>query len=77
MAEQIEFEFAVYYPSVPAKDPLGELDKVLKDQFALFRRVEKIEGRQQEPVIAARIENDVQRNYTPRTSGLFNIPVAA
>jgi uncharacterized protein YegJ (DUF2314 family) len=65
MAEQIEFEFAIYYASTPAKEPLGELETQLKNEFSSLRRVEKIEGRQQAPVIAARIEKDVPHNYAP------------
>ena len=65
MDEQIAFELAVYYLPQPTKDPLAELDVLLKGKDAFFRRIEKIEKQVASPTLAARLETDPKSVYAP------------
>lgn len=63
MAEQISFEFAIFYVPEPTKDPFVELDWLLKEKFKSVRRVETIEEEVKSPVLTARPEMDPKSNY--------------
>lgn len=70
-AGRISFQFAIYYLPKPNKEPLAELDVLLSDKFSQFKRVEKIEGNEQSPTLAARIDNDPHKSYSPPDSQLL------
>lgn len=64
MNPEILFEFAVYLPETNA-DPLDVVDRLLKDKFTKFQRVEKIEPKVKGLVLAAKVMNDAQQDYKP------------
>ncbi|MBN1911633.1 MAG: DUF2314 domain-containing protein [Pirellulales bacterium] len=65
MADQMAYEFAIYYLPRPDKDPLGELNRLLKDRFKGFTKVEKISPSETQKAVAARIIKDVKESYAP------------
>jgi hypothetical protein len=65
MDDKITFEFAIYYLPTPAKEPLGELDALLKDRFKGFQKVEKIAPPKTGRAIAARVLTNVKEAYAP------------
>jgi uncharacterized protein YegJ (DUF2314 family) len=67
MDEYIFFEFAIYYLPKPSKDPLGEIDLMLRKELALFQRVDKLEKAPSRPIVAARIQHDAKSTYAPPT----------
>jgi uncharacterized protein YegJ (DUF2314 family) len=68
MENYIQFEFALYFLPKPSKDPLAELDVLLKKDFAFFKRADKLEENPKQGYVAARIETDVQSKYAPPNS---------
>jgi uncharacterized protein YegJ (DUF2314 family) len=65
MDKHIAFEFAVYYLPKPSKDPLAAVDSLLKNEFALFQRVEKLGKAPPRALIAARIQDNARNAYAP------------
>jgi uncharacterized protein YegJ (DUF2314 family) len=65
MKQRISLQYAVYYLPKPTKDPLAEIDRLLKDQFQALRRVEKIDDTAHGRVLAVRIETDLKNAYSP------------
>jgi uncharacterized protein YegJ (DUF2314 family) len=63
--EHIKFQFAIYYLPQPNKDPLAELQTVLQDKSAKFRQVEKLDGKENSPTVAARLETNPKAEYAP------------
>jgi uncharacterized protein YegJ (DUF2314 family) len=63
--DQIAFEFAVYYLPMPTKEPLGELDALLKGKFKDFKKVDKIPPYGRGKAISARLETNVKKAYAP------------
>jgi len=53
MDDQIMSEFAIYYLPTPTKEPLSELDELLKDKFKRFQKVDKIAPPKAGMVVAA------------------------
>ena len=65
MDDQIMFEFAIYYLPTPAKEPLAELDSVLKSNFKGFQKVDKISPPKAGKAIAAKMVTNVAESYRP------------
>jgi uncharacterized protein YegJ (DUF2314 family) len=65
MDDRISYQFAIYFLPKPTKEPIVELESLLKDQVSGFRRVEKIDGNGEGLFVAARIENDPANAYRP------------
>lgn len=65
MDDQIVFEFAIYYLPEPSAKPQDELDRLLKDEFPTFKKLEKITKDTKEMALAAQVINDVKKSYAP------------
>jgi uncharacterized protein YegJ (DUF2314 family) len=65
MDERIMIEFAIYYLPKPTKEPLAEVDSLLKDKFPTWRKVEKIDDEAEGLSMAANIESNPQAAYPP------------
>lgn len=65
MSDFVSFQLAVYYLPEPKGDPIAALDKLLEEKFTTLRRVEKVDKAVQGTTVAARIEEDVSKNYAP------------
>lgn len=65
MAEQIRFQFAIYYLPTPTNDPKAELAAILSARPGSFVQVDKIEGNEQDPTLSCSTETDPQTNYAP------------
>ena len=65
MEDHITFQFAIYYLPTPKTDPLAELATQLKVEAASFARVKKVDGKENAPTLAARIDTEPQKNYAP------------
>lgn len=64
MEEQISYQFAIYFAPEPKTDPLAKLDELLPN-FAPLERAEKPDSKSATPQVAARLEQDPQKNYAP------------
>jgi uncharacterized protein YegJ (DUF2314 family) len=65
MSDQIAFEFAIYYLPEPTKDPLAELDVLLRTVFSDFQRVENTTEQPTRPSVFADIKTDVSTSFAP------------
>src|SRR5580704_7906055 len=62
--DKISLEYAIYYLPKPTKDPLAELDSLLKRRFTGIHRLKK-KGRETGPTVAARLEANPLVRYRP------------
>lgn len=66
MEDVISFQFAIYYLPTPTKEPLPELDSLLRSHERLtFQRTETIDDQDRMPTVVGRIEPDPQHEYAP------------
>ncbi|MCD6061546.1 MAG: exported protein of unknown function [Moraxellaceae bacterium] len=61
----ISFEFAVYFPPGHKGDPIAVADRLLREQFPRYRRVEKLDQPPQQPVVALRLTTRAKEDYSP------------
>lgn len=64
-AAQVSYELAVYYAGKPTQAPLEALKAQLAAGTSRLKRVESLPRRADDPVVVARLEADVQKNYRP------------
>jgi uncharacterized protein YegJ (DUF2314 family) len=65
MSDHIAFQFAIYYLPEPKRDPLAELDGLLKEIPDSIKRIKRATGKEKSPTFAARMESDPQQKYAP------------
>jgi len=65
MEDSITFQFAIYYLPSPEKNPLEQLDQLLKNEFKSFQKVDKITSDKEGMLVAAKVNTDVQKSYVP------------
>lgn len=63
-SDRIKFEFAIFYLPKPSQDPLAKLDALLRQKFSSIHHVNKLEGRESSPTLAATFETN-RTNFSP------------
>jgi hypothetical protein len=65
MSASIHFQFAVYLPPAPAKDPQTTLRDTLRKNYPSLKLVEAVPEKPLEMVVGARIQKNVDKEYPP------------
>ena len=65
MADQIQYQYAIYFLPTPTNNPSVALDRLLAEKFRLFQRTDKLAPTNSTPVVVAHLEDDVANEYAP------------